>query len=95
MTIGGEDRRAHWVTAFAEAKPSELALLVDSYGMCALAFDQRSAAAELEAAGGQDAHAGRPDRRGAPMRWGTSLVLVVLLVLILVAALTQFVFHLG
>ncbi|MDQ1457939.1 MAG: hypothetical protein QOH28_3559 [Actinomycetota bacterium] len=29
------------------------------------------------------------------MRWGTSLVLVVLLVLILVAALTQFVFHLG
>jgi signal peptidase I len=29
------------------------------------------------------------------MRWGTSLVLVVLLVLILVAALTQFVFHMG
>jgi hypothetical protein len=29
------------------------------------------------------------------VRWGTSLVLVLLLVLILVAALTQFVFHLG
>jgi hypothetical protein len=29
------------------------------------------------------------------MRWGTSLVLVALLVLIFVAALTQFVFHLG
>jgi len=29
------------------------------------------------------------------MRWGTSLVLVALLVLILVAALTQFVFHIG
>jgi hypothetical protein len=29
------------------------------------------------------------------MRWGTSLVLVVLLVLIFVAALTQFVFRLG
>jgi hypothetical protein len=29
------------------------------------------------------------------VRWGTSLVLVVLLVLILVAALTQFVFHVG
>ena len=29
------------------------------------------------------------------MRWGTSLVLVMLLVLIFVAALTQFVFHLG
>jgi len=27
------------------------------------------------------------------MRWGTSLVLVMLLVLILAAALTQFVFH--
>jgi hypothetical protein len=29
------------------------------------------------------------------VRWGTSLVLVLLLVFILVAALTQFVFHLG
>ena len=29
------------------------------------------------------------------MRWGTSLVLILLLVLILVAALTQFVFHIG
>jgi hypothetical protein len=29
------------------------------------------------------------------MRWGTSLVLVLLLLLIFVAALTQFVFHLG
>jgi S-adenosyl-L-methionine hydrolase (adenosine-forming) len=53
VTIGGEDRRAHWVTAFAEAKPSELALVVDSYGMCALAFDQRSAAAELKLRAGK------------------------------------------
>jgi hypothetical protein len=29
------------------------------------------------------------------MRWGTSLVLVLLLVLILVAAVAQFVFHVG
>jgi hypothetical protein len=29
------------------------------------------------------------------MRWGTSLVLVLLLVLILVASITQFVFHVG
>jgi len=29
------------------------------------------------------------------MRWGTSIVLVVLLVLILAAAVTQFVFHIG
>ncbi len=47
VTIGDKERRAHWVPAFAEAKPSELALLVDSYGMCSLAFDQRSAASEL------------------------------------------------
>ncbi len=52
VTIGGRERRAHWVTAFAEAKPSELAMVVDSYGMCALAFDQRSAAAELQARAG-------------------------------------------
>ncbi len=48
VTIGGQERRAHWVAAFADAKPSELVLLVDSYGMCSLAFDQRSAAAELQ-----------------------------------------------
>ena len=29
------------------------------------------------------------------MRWGTSIVLIGLLVLILVASLTQFVFHFG
>jgi S-adenosyl-L-methionine hydrolase (adenosine-forming) len=48
-TTGGEPtaRRARWVRAFAEAKPSELILLVDSYGMCALALDRRSAATEL------------------------------------------------
>jgi S-adenosyl-L-methionine hydrolase (adenosine-forming) len=47
VTVAGKDRRARWVAAFAEAKPSELVVLTDSYGMCALAFDQRSAAAEL------------------------------------------------
>lgn len=52
VTIGAKERRAHWVSAFADAKPSELALLVDSYGMCALAFDQRSAAGELQARAG-------------------------------------------
>jgi len=53
VTIGTDERRAHWVSAFAEAKPSELALFVDSYGMCALAFDQRSAAAELKIRAGK------------------------------------------
>jgi S-adenosyl-L-methionine hydrolase (adenosine-forming) len=53
VTVGGRDRRAHWVSAFADAKPSELALLVDSYGMCALALDRRSAADELELRAGK------------------------------------------
>jgi S-adenosylmethionine hydrolase len=48
VTIAGKERRARWVGAFADAKPSELVVLIDSYGMCALALDQRSAAGELE-----------------------------------------------
>jgi S-adenosyl-L-methionine hydrolase (adenosine-forming) len=53
VSIGSDDRRAHWVTAFGDAKPAELALLVDSYGMCALALDQRSAASELQLRAGK------------------------------------------
>ncbi|MFO1537303.1 MAG: S-adenosyl-l-methionine hydroxide adenosyltransferase family protein [Actinomycetota bacterium] len=45
-TDGGV-RVARWVHTYADAKPSELALLVDSYGLCALALNRRSAAAEL------------------------------------------------
>jgi hypothetical protein len=40
-------RRARWVHTFADAKPAELVMLVDSYGMCTIALDRRSAAAEL------------------------------------------------
>ena len=40
-------RRARWVRTFADAKPSELVVLVDSYGMCTLALDRRSASVEL------------------------------------------------
>jgi S-adenosylmethionine hydrolase len=40
-------RRARWVHTFADAKPSELVVLVDSYGMCTIALDRRSAASEL------------------------------------------------
>jgi S-adenosylmethionine hydrolase len=47
VRCGADERRVRWVGAFAEAKPSELVLLVDSYGMCALALDRRSAAEEL------------------------------------------------
>jgi S-adenosyl-L-methionine hydrolase (adenosine-forming) len=47
VRLGSSARRARWVHTFADAKPSELVLIVDSYGMCALALDRASAAAEL------------------------------------------------
>ena len=40
-------RVARWVTTYAEAKPSELVMLVDSYGLLALCLDRASAADEL------------------------------------------------
>ncbi len=53
VRVGEHERRARWVHTFAEAKPSELVVLVDSYGMCTLAFDQRSASSELKLRAGQ------------------------------------------
>jgi S-adenosylmethionine hydrolase len=47
LRIGTSGRRARWAHAFADANPSELLLIVDSYGSCALALDRRSAASEL------------------------------------------------
>ena len=37
---------------YADAKPSELVLLVDSYGLLSLAFDRESAAATLRVKAG-------------------------------------------
>ncbi len=50
---GGWAKAARWVDTYADAKPSELVVLVDSYGLVCLALDRRSAAAEfgLEAGG--------------------------------------------
>jgi S-adenosylmethionine hydrolase len=42
-----EVRAARWVHTYADAKPSELVLLVDSYGLLSLALDRESAAAAL------------------------------------------------
>jgi len=53
VRVGERERRARWVPTFAAAKPSELVVLVDAYGMCALALDQRSAASELALRAGQ------------------------------------------
>jgi S-adenosylmethionine hydrolase len=47
VQLAGEIRAARWVRTYADAKPSELVLLVDSYGLLALAFDRESAATAL------------------------------------------------
>jgi S-adenosylmethionine hydrolase len=46
--VGSGIRAARWVHTYADAKPSELVLLVDSYGLLSLAFDRESAAAALQ-----------------------------------------------
>jgi S-adenosylmethionine hydrolase len=47
-------RAARWVRTYGDAKPSELVVLVDSYGLLSLALDRESAAATL------GIHAGSP-----------------------------------
>jgi S-adenosylmethionine hydrolase len=47
VRIAGTPRMARWVSTYGEARPSELVLVVDSYGLLSLAFDRRSAAEEL------------------------------------------------
>jgi S-adenosylmethionine hydrolase len=44
---GDAIRAARWVRTYADAKPSELVVLVDSYGLLSLALDRESAAAAL------------------------------------------------
>jgi S-adenosylmethionine hydrolase len=48
LRFGDDGRRARWVRTFADAKPSEVVVLVDSYGLLAIALDRRSAAQELK-----------------------------------------------
>ena len=52
IRCGERAKAARWVKAYAEARPSELVVLVDSYGLVALALDRRSAAAEYGLAAG-------------------------------------------
>jgi len=47
VQLSGGIRAARWVHTYADAKPSELVLVVDSYGLLALAFDRESAATAL------------------------------------------------
>jgi hypothetical protein len=52
LRFGGHTRMARWVGTYADAKPSELVLLVDSNGLISIALDQRSASEELGLRGG-------------------------------------------
>jgi len=52
LRFGNQARMARWVRTYADAKPSELVLLVDSYGLVSLALDRHSAATELGLRGG-------------------------------------------
>jgi S-adenosylmethionine hydrolase len=47
VRIGERARMARWVATYADARASELVIVVDSYGLVSLAFDRRPAAEEL------------------------------------------------
>ncbi len=63
--VGSEIRRPRWVSTYAEAKPSELVLVTDSYGLLSLALDRRSAAAHLSAGPGTNVAIIPPTAPGA------------------------------
>ena len=93
VRMGETGRRARWAHAFADANPSELLLIVDSYGSFALAYDRQSAAAQLKLRAGSTLTL-VPRAQEPTMRWGTSIALVALILVILLAAIAQFVIKL-
>lgn len=62
--LGGQVRMARWVRAFADAKASELVLVVDGAGLLVLALDRASAAAEYDLREGTGVTLLPPPRRG-------------------------------
>lgn len=78
LHIGAEIRRARWVDTYASARPAELVLVTDSYGLVSIALDRRSAAEYLNAAIGTPVVVVPPDLPGAlaagevPVRLGPS-----------------------
>ena len=48
VRFGDQARSVRWVHTYADAKPSELVLIVDSYGLASLALDRGSAATECD-----------------------------------------------
>jgi S-adenosylmethionine hydrolase len=62
VRFGDRARRARWVHSFAAANPSELVVLIDSIGNCALAYDRQSAAAQLQLRAGSSVTLVPPNR---------------------------------
>ncbi len=69
VSIGDERRAARLATSFGELGSGSVGLVLDSHGLYALAFDQRSAARELHLAAGDAVRLSiidAPDERAAP-----------------------------
>lgn len=63
VRIGQERRVARWVGTYADAKPMELVIVVDSYGLVSLAFDRSSAAETLQVRAGSSVTLSAPEAR--------------------------------
>lgn len=59
-----EVRRARWVGAYADARPSELVVVVDAHGLLSLSTDRRSAAVECGLRAGDAVVVVTPDTDG-------------------------------
>lgn len=66
VAIGGTTRMARWVDHVRGAKPSELVLIADAFGLCSLAMDRASAAAELKVRPGGAVSITPPNPDGEP-----------------------------
>jgi hypothetical protein len=66
LRFGNEARMARWVGTYSDARPSELVVLTDSYGLLSIALDRASAAAACGLrAGSAITIAPPPSRSGA------------------------------
>jgi S-adenosylmethionine hydrolase len=64
VRMGSQVRAARWVHTYADAKPSEVVFVVDSYGMLSLCMDRRSAADEFALRPGNPVVVVPPGARG-------------------------------
>jgi S-adenosylmethionine hydrolase len=74
LTIRDRGGMVRWVHTYADAKPSELALVVDSYGLLSIALDRRSAAAEHDLRIGTEVRIAPPPPGTPRIEGGTTRV---------------------